>query len=208
MTSIQLENVGKRFNREWIFRGINQTLTSENKYVILGRNGSGKSTLLQTLAGKYEPSEGVVDYKLNNAEITVDNIFLNISICTPYLELFEDYTLEESIRLQAKFKSFKKGIELASIPDIMQLDYAKGKQLKYYSSGMKQRVKLGLAILADTNILLLDEPTNNLDQQGFDWYKKVTTENIEDRLVIVCSNNQTHEFEFCNEQLNIENFKN
>jgi len=207
MVKIQLDNVGKRFNKEWVFRKINLELSSANNYVVLGRNGSGKSTFLQTLAGRYETSDGTVKYTIDEQEIVVDEIYKHLSICTPYLELFEDYTLVESIELQSKFKPFIEGIELSYIPELLQLAPSKDKQLKYYSSGMKQRVKLGLGILADTSILLLDEPTNNLDKNGFDWYQKLIAANSNERLIVVCSNDQAHEYEFCNESLNIEDFK-
>ncbi|MBL4652573.1 MAG: ATP-binding cassette domain-containing protein [Flavobacteriales bacterium] len=207
MLKIHLDDIGKRFNREWIFRKVNLELSSKNNYVVLGRNGSGKSTFLQTLAGRYETSDGTISYSINETKIDAENIYKHLSICAPYLELFEDYTLVESIELQSKFKSFIDGVKLTEIPKILQLESSKNKQLKYYSSGMKQRVKLGLAILADTSILLLDEPTNNLDKNGFDWYKKLISEYSENRLIVVCSNDQSHEYEFCNKTINIEDFK-
>ena len=207
MLKIQLDNVGKRFNKEWIFRKINLELTSENNYVVLGRNGSGKSTFLQTLSGRYETSDGTISYTVDGTKIDVENIYKYLSICAPYLELFEDYTLVESIELQSKFKPFISGIKPTEIPKILQLESSKNKQLKYYSSGMKQRVKLGLAIFANTPLLLLDEPTNNLDKNGFAWYKQLIAEYSSNRLIVVCSNDQYHEYEFCNETLNIENFK-
>ena len=207
MLKIQLDNVGKRFNKEWVFRKINLEFSSDNNYVVLGRNGSGKSTFLQTLAGRYEPSDGTVKYTIDEQEIVADEIYKHLSICAPYLELFEDYTLVESIELQSKFKPFIEGIELSYIPELLQLASSKDKQLKYYSSGMKQRVKLGLGILADTSILLLDEPTNNLDKNGFDWYQKLIAANSSERLIVVCSNDQAHEYKFCNKSLNIEDFK-
>ena len=123
------------------------------------------------------------------------------------MELFEDYTLIECIKLQSQFKSFIEGLEIDNILEMLQLESSKDKQLKYYSSGMKQRVKLGLAILADTSILMLDEPTNNLDKNGFKWYQKLITDYSADRLIVVCSNDQAHEYEFCNQELNIEDFK-
>ncbi len=203
---ILLENVGKRFNREWIFRDVNLHLSSENNYVVLGRNGAGKSTFLQTLAGRYETSEGLIRYE-NNTEIAAEDIYKHLSICAPYLELYEEYSLLESIKLQQNFKPFASQIDLADIPELLQLNHAKDKPLKYFSSGMKQRVKLGLAILADCPILLLDEPTNNLDKKGINWYQRIIEKYTFDKLIVVCSNDQPHEFEFCNETLNIEDFK-
>jgi len=58
LLSIAINNLGKKFNREWIFRNLSLTITEGQKLVILGGNGSGKSTLLQIFAGFVSPSEG------------------------------------------------------------------------------------------------------------------------------------------------------
>ena len=72
---------------------------------------------------------------------------------------------------------------------------------------MKQRVKLGLSILADSEILLLDEPTSNLDEKAIQWYKDLIQHYLENRIVIVASNNQKDESFFCNQEIKIEDYK-
>jgi ABC-type multidrug transport system ATPase subunit len=72
---------------------------------------------------------------------------------------------------------------------------------------MKQRLKLGLAILADTPVLLLDEPVSNLDKPSIQWYKELVTQFASHRTVIVCSNNIDDEHFFCTRQINISDFK-
>lgn len=204
---LELDNVGKRFNREWIFRNISLKMTSDQRYVILGGNGSGKSTLLQLLSGITSPSEGSIFFQVNSKEIAQHDIFKHVAIASPYLDLYEDFFLEELLDFHFKFKQPIKGVSLKQIPEILYLKEALHKPVKYFSSGMKQRVKLGLAILSDTPILLLDEPTSNLDQKGIDWYSKLIDEYATDRLIVVCSNNQKQEYFFCNESLNIEDYK-
>ena len=204
---IQLANVGKRYNYEWIFRNINYEFTSDSNYVILGANGSGKSTLLQVIAGNLMSSEGSISYRSAQKEVIQENIFSYLSIATPYLDLFEEFTLEESIEFQKKFKSYYKDMDGKQIIDILQLEKAAGKQLKYFSSGMKQRVRLALAIISKTPILLLDEPTSNLDKKGIDWYQRLIQQYSDERLIIVCSNQQEQEYTFCDKQLNIEDYK-
>ena len=102
---------------------------------------------------------------------------------------------------------FKQGLTIDSIIKLLYLEEAKNKQLKYYSSGMKQRVKLGLALLSDTPFVLLDEPTSNLDSKAIDWYKQLVEEHKSGRIIIVCSNDQKDEFSFCSEQLNVMEYK-
>lgn len=205
--NIRLSDIGKRYNYEWIFRKVTTEFSSENKYVILGANGSGKSTLLQVIAGNIIPSEGSISYKKNEKEIESDHIFKHVSIASPYLELFEEFTLEESIDFHSRFKPFRNGLSAKEIIAITELERSKDKQLKYYSSGMKQRVRLALAALSDTSVLLLDEPTSNLDKKAIDWYQQLISNNAQNRLVIVASNQIEYEYPFCNKELKVEDFK-
>lgn len=214
MLEINLKNIGKRYNYEWIFRKLNYDFTSENNYVIIGSNGSGKSTLLQVIAGNLMNSEGTIEFKVQSLpagqaglKVEEDDIYKQISYCAPYLDLFEEFTLTESIEFQEKFKPFQSGLRTKQIIELTGLEKSKDKQLKYYSSGMKQRVRLALAVLADTPLLLLDEPTSNLDKKAIDWYQELVTYFSKDRLIIVASNQQEYEYPFCNKQLNIEEYK-
>ena len=209
---ISLKNIGKRYNYEWIFRGVNFTFSSENNYVILGANGSGKSTLLQVISGSLTNSEGeiTITNTLNantTAVIEIESLFNSLSYCAPYLDLFEEFTLTESIEFQEKFKPFQNGLMTKQIIELTELEKSKDKQLKYYSSGMKQRVRLALAVLADTPLLLLDEPTSNLDKKAIDWYQQLVTAHSKNRMIIVASNQQEYEYPFCNKQLIIEDYK-
>lgn len=204
---IKLNNIGKRYNYEWIFRKVNYEFTSDNNYVILGGNGSGKSTLLQVITGNLMQSEGELNYTFSDSKIENEKIFKHLSFAAPYLDLFEEFTLVESIEFQAKFKPFYKELDTKKIIELTQLENAKDKQIKVYSSGMKQRVRLALAILSDTPLLLLDEPTSNLDKKAIDWYQNLINNYSKNRLIFVCSNQQEYEYPFCNKQLFIEEYK-
>jgi len=102
--TITLQNIGRRFNRDWIFRGIDYAFTIGNSYAILGPNGSGKSTLLQVLNGSLSPSVGTISYSHGGANIEADKIFEQLSLAAPYLELIEEFTLAEVVDLHFKFK--------------------------------------------------------------------------------------------------------
>ena len=78
--------------------------------------------------------------------------------------------------------------------------------IKYFSSGMKQRLKLALAFCSDTPMLMLDEPTSNLDKQGVEWYLGLVQQFAAGRLTIICSN-QEHEYSFCTQHLDISDYK-
>ena len=203
---IILEQIGRRFNREWIFKNINYSFNSGESYAILGINGSGKSTLLQVISSSLTPSTGTLKYIVEEKEIDVENVYQHLSIAAPYLELIEEFTLSEVLDFHFSFKKRLNNLNNQALIDLLNMDSSKNKQLKYFSSGMKQRVKLILAFCSDTLILLLDEPTSNLDEQGVAWYLDLVNQFSKDRLMIVCSN-QAHEYAFCNHQLSVSNFK-
>ena len=80
------------------------------------------------------------------------------------------------------------------------------KQIRYYSSGMKQRLKLGIAFFSHTPALLLDEPTSNLDANGIALYHQLIKKYSTGRIVIISSNDK-NEYEFCNNVLKMEDYK-
>ncbi|MCC8425045.1 ABC transporter ATP-binding protein [Mucilaginibacter sp. UR6-11] len=204
--SIKLSQIGRRFNRDWIFRGIDHTFISGESYAILGSNGSGKSTLLAVLNGSLSPSAGSINYFFENKEVEVEQVFQHLSLAAPYLELIEEFSLGEMIDFHFKFKTYKQRIDKTVIIELLNLPGSQNKLIRYFSSGMKQRLKLALAFCADTPILMLDEPTSNLDAQGVDWYLNLVQQFAKDRLTIICSN-QEHEYSFCKHRLNITDYK-
>ena len=203
---ITLSNAGRRFNRDWIFKGINYTFSSGNSYAILGPNGSGKSTLLQLINGNLSPSTGTVSFLNNNQSVDIESVFRHISLEAPYLELIEDFTLTEVIDFHFQFKPYIAGMNKAALINLLGMQTSKNKLVKYFSSGMKQRLKLALAFCSDTAVLMLDEPTSNLDMQGVDWYQQLVKLHAGNRLIIVGSN-QEQEYSFCSNLLNITDYK-
>lgn len=204
---IQLDGIGKKYGSEWIFKNLNLNLDPGDKMALLGGNGSGKSTLLQIISGYILPNAGKVIYKNREHIEDAENFKDQLSIATPYLDVVEDYSLEELIDHCAIYKPFLNNLSTKEIIEITELQHAQNKHLKNYSSGMKQRVKLALAILADCPVLLLDEPASNLDSNAIEWYIKLVGWYAADKTIIVCSNSVKEEYEFCNKALNVMDYK-
>jgi ABC-type multidrug transport system ATPase subunit len=200
------ENLGKKFRNEWIFRNLNYEFQSGESYTFIGANGSGKSTLMQVLSGFMPHSEGLINYSKNSNSILTDEYYKYLVIAAPYLELIEDFTLTEIIEFHIKFKPFKNNLSINDFIDFIELPKAKNKEVKFFSSGMKQRVKLGLAFWSNCDILMLDEPTSNLDADASSWYLRNVQEYSKNQLLMICSN-QASEYEFCRNVLNIQDYK-
>lgn len=203
---IWLSDTGKRFNRDWIFRHLSCTFISGQSYAIVGPNGSGKSTLLQLISGALAPSEGKIEWGFDERKLDPDRVFQQVGICAPYLEVVEEMTALEFLDFHSKFKPLLNGISIKEILSIINLSDAAHKQVRYYSSGMKQRVKLAQAFFSDAPILLLDEPCTNLDEAGYALYYRLIKEFAGDRLVVV-SSNEEKEIGFCGERINILEYK-
>ena len=207
---ISLTKTGKRFNRDWIFRNVTYEFISGVSYAITGPNGSGKSTLLQVIGGAVAASEGELKYEAGNnkkPEIHDAEAYRYISIAAPYLELIEEMTVTEFLHFHQEFKPFLPGASIPQIISTIGLQKAAAKQIRFYSSGMKQRVKLAQAIFSNVPCILLDEPCTNLDAEGIALYQQLIKDYCTDRLVIV-SSNDIQEYGFCTESINILAYKN
>jgi ABC-type multidrug transport system ATPase subunit len=206
--TISLSDAGKRFNRDWIFRHLTCEFQTGQSYAITGPNGSGKSTLLQVISGAMDLSEGSLLYELQGKKYKApsDEIYKHVSVTAPYLEVVEEMTLKEFLAFHQKFKPFVASLSVKEIINSIGLDKAANKQIRYYSSGMKQRVKLAQCILSDTSLVLLDEPCTNLDTGGIALYHRLINEYGKDRLVIVSSNDEV-EYKFCKEIITVTDFK-
>ncbi|MEO5892659.1 MAG: ABC transporter ATP-binding protein [Ferruginibacter sp.] len=201
---ITLTNTGKRYNREWIFRHLDFEFLAGKKYAITGSNGSGKSTLLQVIAGALTHNEGSVQMVLNGKPVPEENCYQHLSLTAPYLELIEEMTANEFLSFHQQFKSFARPKE--EILAAAGLEKAADKQIRYYSSGMKQRLKLAQAFFCATPVLLLDEPTTNLDGDGIALYHQLVNEHTAGKLVIISSNDR-QEYNFCEEIMEIGKYK-
>lgn len=205
--TITLANIGKKFGREWIFRGVNHTFEEGSATVLTGSNGSGKSTLLQVISGYVIPTEGSIDFVHAGATVMQESVHKQFAFASPYLELMEDFTFRESVAFQSKFRPWKSGLDEKKIIELSGLSHAADKLIRNYSSGMKQRAKLTLAILCKAPVLLLDEPCSNLDKQAMAWYGTLMTDFMDQQTVIVCSNQVKEEYFFCTKELGIEGLK-
>jgi ABC-type multidrug transport system ATPase subunit len=203
---IELSLAGKRFNREWIFRNANLRFESGNSYAVTGPNGSGKSTLLQTLGGMLQLSEGKILFSGPSAPISPEQAFSHVSYCAPYQDVIEEMTLREFLDFHRQFKKFIDRMSVTQLADAVGLKNAEDKQIRNFSSGMKQRVRLAQAILSDTEVVLLDEPCSNLDAAGIGLYHSLIEKYCGNRLVIVCSNDEV-EYSFCRERISILDLK-
>ncbi|MFM9004235.1 MAG: ATP-binding cassette domain-containing protein [Flavobacteriales bacterium] len=205
--NIVLQHISKRFRKDWIFRNVSLELQSGSCHAIIGNNGSGKSTLLQIISGFLSPSEGEIEWSLKQDTISRDELYRQVAMCSPALQLWEDLTLEENIDLFLRFKKLPDCSSTREFAEKVHLENNLYQPLKTYSSGMKQRVKLGLAMLSDSSLLLLDEPCSHLDSNGVSWFQSILKETAQNRTIVVASNRDDRETFLCSQHIDITSYK-
>lgn len=204
--SISVQQLGKKFNREWIFRNFNHSFQSGQVYAVTGPNGSGKSTLMQILWGQMPPSTGVIKYKISGVDLLQEDFYKYIAVATPYLDLIEEFTLEEQLRFHFRLKPCRYDMTETEIMERMYLTHARDKPLSNFSSGMKQRVKLALAFFSKADVIFLDEPGTNLDNTAFDWYAR-ELQALPPECVIFIASNQSSEYPANAQKIDIMSLK-
>ena len=186
MLRLQLEQVGKKYYHRWLFRNVSCELGPGSRLALVGPNGSGKSTLLRIMGGQLNPSEGKITF-FRNKQLPVEQVYQYLSWSGPYIELYQDLNLVEHIRMQFRFKDclLDDPMEIISILD---LESHRNKKLRFYSSGMQQRAKVGLALFTQSELLMLDEPTSNMDRTNAERMLKLIDAYLGERIMVLASN--------------------
>jgi ABC-type multidrug transport system ATPase subunit len=204
---ISLAQVAKQFAREKVFTGVDHVFEAGSRTAVLGPNGCGKSTLLQVVAGALVPTKGTISHALRGSPIDQEAVYRHVSIAAPYLGLYEDLSLHQMIATHARFKPFHQGTAVEDVARTAYLEPHLEKPVLNFSSGMKQRLKLALAILSDTPLLLLDEPATNLDAEGIAWFRELLLKHLDGRTLLVASNRQAEETFACTTAVEIGKWK-
>ena len=206
--SIKLNNLAKIVNEsELIFKNINFDIQSGDKIALVGPNGSGKSTLLKIIANTIKPSLGNVAFLLDNLEIKKEKINEHFGFVSPYLNLYEDLFPVEHIDIIAKIRNVQINKQQAvALLEQFDLHKHQAKPIRVYSSGMKQRMKLLLALLHSPKILFLDEPFSNLDEVGINLFKSIIDNQTKFGILVIASNDE-REISITNKKINLAEYK-
>lgn len=183
---IAANGLGKKFYHRWVFRNVAFDLTSTESLVITGANGAGKSTLLRVVSGMLQASEGKISYKLKDNILPIESRYKYTAWSSPAHDLYLDLTLEEQLAFH--FSMVEPLVPVNEIVALLHLEGHRQKRLKYFSSGMLQRVKTGLALLSDRPLLLLDEPTGFMDEDNRTYMLDMIQFYTQNRILIMASN--------------------
>lgn len=186
--SLKADSVKKIFNRRCIFDGVQFSVKEGETLLITGRNGSGKSTLVKIIADVLTPSAGTVHLQLDGTEVR-DHRYRVFGLVSPYLQLYDEFTAEENLRLAQRIRGLpEEPGEADRLLGILGILHRKADPVRTYSSGMKQRAKYAMAMIHRPPVLLLDEPMSNLDGEGMETVRAVMRRQKERGVLVVATN--------------------
>ena len=203
---ISARGLSKRFSKEWVFKDLDFEFESNKCYAIKGANGSGKSTLLKVISGKIPGSRGTLNVSLNGKPIKDEDRYKYISMSAPYQELIEEFTLYEMVDFHFKMNDIIQNLKVLDFIELLGLSRSHNKSILDFSSGMKQKLNLGLALYTNKPCLILDEPSSNLDRRAIKWFKDHLSRVSGDRTIIIASNDDD-DFQPESIDLSIEDYK-
>lgn len=186
---IELIEISKRYTHVWVLKKVSHVFPSGGIYGIKGSNGSGKSTIMQIISGQLSPTLGKIDY-ISEKPLSSDEVHSNISFAAPYITPLENLSLKETFDFHRSFRRFKNDLSFDAFCETLEYPYKKDQLIKYYSSGMAQRLSLALTVLSESELILLDEPTSYLDEEAKQWYYNLLKEYRMNTTTIISSNDQ------------------
>jgi ABC-type multidrug transport system ATPase subunit len=199
---LSIQKLTKAFNQQLVFRELTFHISSGSRFAITGPNGSGKTTLLKILSGGLLPSSGQVSYQLQGQWISEEQIYKYLHYVAPYNTVIEELTLPELFKLHQHLGLLRKFSAYQDWSSLLSYNFHPERQIKTYSSGMKQRIKLGLALLDDRALVLLDEPGSNLDAQGKAWFYGLI-DKLNPTQTLIIASNESEEINLCTSGISV-----
>jgi ABC-2 type transport system ATP-binding protein len=137
---------------------------------LLGPNGAGKTTIIRTLLGIIRPTSGTASVLGYDIQHEINQARDLIGYMPEYTDMYvPDSTAMRFVAFIARMAGLSASESKQRASDTLYyvgLEEERYRQLKTFSTGMKQKVKLALALVHDPEVLILDEPTNGLDPNG------------------------------------------
>ena len=199
---LSIQKLSKAFRQRNVFKDLSFIISSGSRFAITGPNGSGKSTLLKILSAGALPTSGKINYKLIDQDVPEDQVYKHLHFIAPYNTVIEELTLPELFHFHQKLGLLKQFRSYKDWTSRLEYEFKDAQQIKSFSSGMKQRIRLGLALLDDRPLVLLDEPGSNLDEKGKSWFYNLLDQLTPYQTLVIASNDQ-REIEYCDQAIQL-----
>lgn len=202
MVGLTVKGLSKRYARRWIVRDVEFAASSGEVVGIVGNNGSGKSTLVKMIAGVLRPTAGTITLTVNDVNVGTSEISQNCGMVAPYLQIYDEFTPIELLHLHARLHG--RSLDASAVEEILHrvgLRTVAASPVRSYSSGMRQRACLAIAVSLSPALLLLDEPGVTLDEAGRAAMSECITIARQQGSVVVLATNDDRERALCDRVL-------
>lgn len=176
-----------------VLKGIDITFKQGEITALLGNNGCGKTTLLRIIAGITHQDSGYLNF--NGKTISNQNIQQykqSIGFMPEILQLYPEMKTREVLTFFSQMKGFNKH-SVTEILDLVGLTPHASKTVKALSKGLKQRLNLAQAIIADPKVLIFDEPSNGFDCLGVKNFYNILKKKAKDGAIVIITTHQLAE---------------
>lgn len=205
MSIIQLENINFSYTKkESVLTDVNIHVPKGSVYGFLGANGAGKSTTLRLMLGLMKPQAGTISLFGENIINSYPGYLKRVGSLIESASLYEHLSASDNLMIASKYFNTPKD-QIQEILQKVKLDHVGKKKAKDFSTGMKQRLGLALALLHNPEILILDEPTNGLDPNGIIELRNIIKNLNQDGKTILLSSHILSEVEKIVDQIGIIN---
>jgi len=158
-TILAADNLCKRYGNQLVLDSVSLYIDKGDIYGFIGENGAGKTTFLRSIAGLIRTDSGEISL-FANTNFKAELGRVSFVIDTP---LYEKNTAKENMEIYCKLQ----GVDLKRISEVLSTvglsNADPKKKVNGFSSGMKQKLRIAIALISEPEFLVLDEPENGLD---------------------------------------------
>lgn len=202
---INLKNITMRIREQTILEDISLNLESGKCYGFVGNNGCGKTMLLRAVCGYKKIDSGAVE--INGKIIGKDIDYIDdAGIIIGEMQFMNALSGLDNLKILAEIKKKITDNQILEMMKEFGIYEARGKKVKKYSLGMKQRLRLVQAFMEEPTILILDEPFNGLDKGGIsDVQKQIMKQKRKGNTILLTCHDDRNISLLCDEVFEMDN---
>ena len=174
--SIVCKDLSKYYGSKAALQNVSLQLKENCITGLVGPNGAGKSTLIKLITGLIHPSSGSVEIDNCNVHTQHRKALQHLGAIVEWPSFYADLSARRNLQIFSGGHGAAYEKKLAEVTSFLKIDHLLEKKVGVFSTGMKQRLGIALALLPNSKYIILDEPTNGLDPAGIVEIRQLISE--------------------------------